>query len=132
LEGHEQGLTFQSYGETFEQLCPYYMSIGMSYDEFWNGDVHMVKAYRKAYELSRRRQNELLWMQGLYVRDALISTVGNMFAGKGSAKQHYPEKPYPITEDQVAEQRERERKAKEERMKAQFASFVESVKNRIG
>lgn len=108
------------------------MSIGMSYDEFWNGDVCAVKAYREAYELNRRHQNELLWLQGLYVRDALISTVGNMFAGRGSAKQKYPEKPYPITEDQVAEQREREQKAKEERMKAQFAAFAESVKKRIG
>lgn len=108
------------------------MSIGMSYDEFWSGDVTRVKAYRKAYELRTRRENELLWMQGIYVRDALNSTVGNMFAGKGSAKQKYPEEPYPITAEQQREIEEKKRRAKEERMKAQFTAFVESVRKRLG
>ena len=107
------------------------MSIGMSYDDFWNGDVSMVKAYRKAYELNRRRQNELLWIQGLYVRDALISTVGNMFAGKGSTKQNYPAEPYPITMEEVAEKQEREAKRKEERLKAEFAAFAERMRNKM-
>ena len=108
------------------------MSIGMSYDDFWNGDVSMVKAYRKAYELRMRRENELLWMQGIYVRDALSSTVVNMFAGKGSAKQKYPDEPYPVTAQQQAEIEEKKRRAKEERMKAQFAAFAESVRKRLG
>ena len=60
------------------------MSIGMTYDEFWNQDVALVRVYRKADELRRRRQNDALWMQGLYIRDALLSTVGNMFSGKNA------------------------------------------------
>ena len=66
------------------------MSIGMSYDEFWNQDVSLVKAYRKADELRRRRQNVVLWLQGVYVREALLSTVGNMLAGKGATPIEYP------------------------------------------
>ena len=79
------------------------MSIGMTYDEFWNQDVAMVRAYRKAHELKRRQQNETLWMQGLYVRDALLATVGNMFADKSSKKNEYPTEPYPVTVEQIAE-----------------------------
>ena len=107
------------------------MSIGMTYDEFWNGNVSMVKAYRKAYDLRRRQENEMLWMQGFYVRDALISTVGNMFAKKGSATQKYPEEPYPITQDEVAEREARKKRAMEERLKAEFALFAKSVQNRL-
>lgn len=107
------------------------MSIGMTYDEFWNGNVSMVKAYRKAYDLRRRHENEMLWMQGFYVRDALISTVGNMFAKKGSATQKYPDEPYPITQDEIAEREARKQRAKEERMKAQFAAFVQSMQKRL-
>ena len=108
------------------------MSIGMSYDAFWNEDVSMVKAYRKADELNRRRQNDLLWMQGIYVRDALLSTIGNMFSKKSSANFNYPREPYPVSMEQKLEAEEKERKAKEARLKAQFAAFAESVKKRIG
>jgi hypothetical protein len=108
------------------------MSIGMSYDEFWNQDVTIVGAYRKADELNRRRQNEVLWLQGLYIRDALISTVGNMFSGKGAKKHEYPGEPYPVTAEQVAEQEEQKRKLAEERMKAEFAAFAAAVARRMG
>lgn len=100
------------------------MSIGMTYDEFWNQDVAMVRAYRKSYELKRRQQNESLWMQGLYIRDALLSTVGNMFAGKGATPIEYPPEPYSITAEQVAEKEEAERRRMEERMKADLMAMA--------
>ena len=99
------------------------MSIGMTYDEFWNQDVAMVRAYRKADELKRRRQNETLWMQGWYIRDALLSTVGNMFADKSSAPIEYPSEPYPVTTEQVAEKKALEHKQMEERMKADMMAI---------
>lgn len=100
------------------------MSIGMTYDEFWNQDVAMVRAYRKADDLKRRRQNETLWMQGWYIRDALLSTVGNMFSGKGSVPIEYPAEPYPVTLEQIAEKKELERKQMEERMKADMMAMA--------
>ena len=100
------------------------MSIGMTYDEFWNQDVAMVGAYRKAHELKRRQQNETLWMQGLYIRDALLSTVGNMFTEKGATPIEYPKEPYSITAEQVAEKEEAERRRMEERMKADLMAMA--------
>ena len=100
------------------------MSIGMTYDEFWNQDVAMVGAYRKAYELRRRQQNELLWLQGIYVRDALMATVGNMFADKSSKKNEYPAEPYPVTNEQVAEREAAENRKMEERMKADLMAMA--------
>ena len=82
------------------------MSIGMSYDEFWNQDVALVRAYRQADDLRRQRQNEMLWMQGVYMRDALLCTVGNMFAGKGATPIEYPQEPYSITATQIAQKKE--------------------------
>ena len=100
------------------------MSIGMTYDEFWNQDVAMVRAYRKSHELKRRQQNEILWMQGLYVRDALVATVGNMFADKGDKKHEYPAEPYPITVEQIAEKEAAENRKTEERMKADIMAMA--------
>jgi hypothetical protein len=34
------------YGETFEKLCGYYMSLGMGYHDYWDGDCEMARYYR--------------------------------------------------------------------------------------
>jgi hypothetical protein len=105
------------------------MSIGMTYDEFWNQSVSMVRAYREADDLRRRKENEVLWMQGVYIREALMSTVCNMF-NKGT-KFEYPKDPYPVTSKQVEEKQERERKRMEERIKADMLAMVERMSKKM-
>lgn len=132
--GGNEGLTFQSYNEIFEQLCPYYMSIGMSYDEFWNGDVSMVKAYRKANELRDKRRNQELWLQGKYIYDALcdVSPLFRFSMKNGTIKpEPYVKEPYPITAAEVRELEEREQREKEERLKAKFMAFAERVREKM-
>jgi hypothetical protein len=107
------------------------MSLGMSYDEFWNQNVDMVRAYRKADEMKRRRENEILWLQGLYVRDALICTVGNMFAGKSGKQYEYPKEPYAITETDIHEREERDNRIKQERIRAEFAAFAARMQKKM-
>lgn len=104
--------------EIFENVFPYYMAMGMSYEEFWYDDPRLVIFYRKADEIRRRRMNEELWLAGIYTAEALSSTVGNMFT-KGQ-KHQYPSEPKPITKDEVEERKLREQKAKEEKIKARF------------
>ena len=130
----DKGLTLQSYTEIFEQLCPYYMSIGMSYDDFWNGDVSMVKAYRKAYELQEKRRNQELWLQGMYFYEALCdaSPLFRFTMKKGTIKpEPYVKEPFPITAAEVREREEREARKKEERMKAAFAVFAEQMRKKM-
>ena len=53
----------------------------------------------------------MAYIQGAYVADALMATVGNMFAGKTSKKHEYPDKPYVLnTEEQRETEAERQRK----------------------
>ena len=130
----DEGLTYKSYTEIFEQLCPYYMSIGMSYDDFWNGDVFMVKAYRTAYELREKRRNQELWLQGMYFYEALCdaSPLFRFSMKKGIIKpEPYLKEPYPITAAEVREREAREAKQREEKIKAGFAIFAESVRKRL-
>lgn len=130
----DKGLTRQSFGEVFEQLCPYYMSIGMSYDEFWNRDVNMVKAYRKAYELREKRRNQEFWMQGMYFYEALCdaSPLFRFSMKKGIIRpEPYLKEPYPITAAEVREREEREARAREERIKAGFAMFAEQIRKKM-
>ena len=50
-----------SYTEIFEQECPFYMSIGMSYDDFWYGDCWVESYYRKAWKLKKEQLTEQFW-----------------------------------------------------------------------
>lgn len=119
-----------SFTEIFEEVWPHFLVMGMSYDQFWDGDPGLVRAYRKADELKRKRQNEQMWLQGIYIAEALSATVGNMFS-KGN-KHKYPSEPFPITQFEMEERKERERQAKMERMKAAFTARALSVNAKLG
>lgn len=110
------------------------MSIGMSYDEFWNGDVSMVKAYRKANELRDKRRNQELWLQGMYFYEALCdaSPLFRFSMKKGIVRpEPYVKEPYPITATEQREREERDARKKEERLKAEFAAFAERMRSKM-
>ena len=132
MEGNEGLKPSITYTETFEQLCPYYMSIGMTYNEFWNEDVNLVEVYRKADELRMKRQNQAAWLQGMYFYEALCDASPLFrFTMKGKVKaEPYAKEPYPITEEEVKEREEKKARLKEERMKAQFEQFVQGMVER--
>lgn len=130
----DEGLTPQTYSEVFNELCPYYMSIGMSYDEFWNGDVSMVAAYRKADELRLKQKNYELWLQGMYMYEALCdaSPLFRFTMKSGTIKpEPYVKEPYPVTAIEAREREERAAKAREERMKAEFAAFAARMQKQM-
>ena len=77
------------------------MSIGMTYDQYWYGDVRMVRAFVEADKLRQKRADEQAWLQGAYVLRALDATVGNMFRSKGQSHAEYPEKPLTYKEQDI-------------------------------
>ena len=119
-----------SFSDLFDEACPLYMAMGMTYAEFWYDDPKIAVAYRKADAIRRKRRNEELWLEGVYTAEALSATVGNMFS-KG-AKHPYPSEPFPITAAEQEERREREEKAKIERIKAKFTAKALKVNASMG
>ena len=87
----------------------------MSYDQYWNDDVWLIWAYREADKIRRKRQNQLLWLQGMYVYDALcdVSPLLHAFAKKGTKATPYRSAPYPLfgekeSNDEHAKEQEKE------------------------
>ena len=106
------------------------MSIGMSYDEFWNQDVSLVEVYRKVAELRDKKKNQELWLQGMYIYEALCDASPLFrFSMQGGAirPEPYVKEPYPVTAADVKEREEREARLKQERIKAEFAAFAERL-----
>ena len=116
---------FLTYTEQFYEVFPYYLSIGMTFDQFWNDDPMLASYYRKATELKVERKNQELWLQGLYIYEALcdVAPIMNAMAKKGTKARPYPEQPYSIT----AAQRKREKEEEERRVANKGKMFMEML-----
>lgn len=93
----------------FDDHFPYYLAMGMSYDQFWRDDPKLVKAYRKAHELRQEWANQDAWLQGMYFYEAIcdVSPVLHAFAKSGTKPLPYPRKPFAFggNEEQEAAQK---------------------------
>lgn len=86
----------------------------MTAAQFWDGDPWLVAAYRRANELTAQKKSEEMWLQGLYIHNAVGTVVENALKKKGAAPLKYLEEPIrviPLTEA------EKEAKAEDERKK---------------
>lgn len=123
----------------FEKICPFYMSIGMTYQEFWFDDLDLPKYYLKAYKIKEKREIEemewTVWEQGLYIYEALCDVSPILRPFSKAKPLPYPEKPFFLgEEDKKQEQKKKELKKKEKEkvdlMRAQifFENWARSTK----
>lgn len=120
-----------TYTERFYELFPYYLSIGMSAEQYWDGDPTLVKYYRKAEAIRTERMNYEKWLQGIYIYEAIcdVSPVLHAFAKKGSKPRPYADKPYAITVDSKKKDDEAREKAVAEKGRAMLESFMKRKNN---
>ena len=120
---------FSTYTEQFYEIFPYYLSIGMTYEQFWNDDPMLCKYYREAEEMRNEKRNQELWLQGMYVYEAIadLSPRLHAFAKKGTKAQPYPDAPYPITK----KQREKIRIEKEKKLFEKGKRFMEALTQQL-
>lgn len=103
----------KTFTDIFEEHFPYYILTGMSYEEYWEMDCRLVIFYRKAEEEKKKTENYNMWLQGLYVYDAILraSPILHAFASKGTKPVDYPSKPYSINEQERKKDEEEKGKA---------------------
>ena len=100
----EQSAEEKTYTDVFNEVCPYYLSIGMTYEQFWYGNPDMVIFYKDAHIMRNKSRNQELWLQGRYFIDAIGACLDK--------KYKYPEQPYdiyPKTRAELEEEAEKQR-----------------------
>ena len=122
-----------TYTEKFYELFPYYLSIGMTSEQYWDGDSTLVKYYRKAEELRNERRNQEMWLQGMYIYEAIcdVSPILHAFAKKGAKPHPYPSKPYAITEKQIQQEREEQERKLFEKGKKFMEAMAASLNKKF-
>lgn len=80
---------------------------------FWHLRPHDLYIIARGKEIALKEQIELhnftAYLQGAYIVEALLATVGNMFSDKHSTKHKYPDEPYDLNLDGDKKGREQER-----------------------
>lgn len=92
------------------------MSIGMSWHDYWYGDVRMVEAYREAHKEKCKQFNAQAHLQAMYFYEALcdVSPVFHAFARKGTKPLEFRAQPYSLFEKEELTPRQKEIQEKNE------------------
>ena len=114
--------------EIFWEAYPAYLTMGMSSDEYWNGDARACRAYRKKREEEIKLEDERLWRQGAYIYNALICVAPYFNSIKPQKPQEYIK---PFTHIQQEIQRKEAEERQVIRGMAAFQAWAEQFnKNR--
>lgn len=116
-----------AYTKTIYNHFPYYLSIGMTEQQYFDGDSCLVIHYRQADKIRKQRQNEFAWIQGMYIYDAILSTSPALRAIGGSEPIPYREEPYPITQEEIEKAEEKRRVATFEAKKAEMIAKAAAI-----
>ena len=112
--------------ELFEECFPFYLAIGMSFAEYWEGDPKLARYYRKAYRIKQDEINNNAWLQGMYVYDAVSTALHNALRGMGKTKpppKDYAKQPYDF-KNKVKSEAEKAKEVEIEQQKA--AAWMEN------
>lgn len=121
--------------KTFEELCPIYMSFGMTYDEYWYGEPYRTKFYRECHKLKVKQKDEELWQQGMYIYEALcdVSPILHAFSKNGTKPLPYRTKPIlsEMEENNVKENKEKEIENARLVARLHFEQWMKNTKKRF-
>ena len=118
----------KTYTEIFEECFPFYLAIGMSSAEYWEGDPKLTQYYRKAYQIKQDEMNNTAWLQGMYIYDAVSTALHNALRGMGKSKppqKDYAKQPYEFKNRVKTEaEKAKEIQIEQEKAAAWMENFV--------
>ena len=122
----------------FNKCCPFFISIGMTYEQFWYGDPTIANAYLEAFKLKEKREAEktkwTTWEQGLYVYEAIcdVSPVLRAFS-KATKPLPYPERPYGPEEKEKEDKKIKELEKERDMYRTQifFQNWAKDMQKRF-
>lgn len=93
----------------------------MSYELYWDGRPELVIPYREADVLKQKRDNNNAWLQGTYIRLAILSAFDK--------KTKYPKKPIEISAPH--EVKRNGLTAKQEKAKASMMAWADRFNQKM-
>lgn len=106
----------------------------MTPEQFWDGDVQLVKFYRKAYEYKKQEWNTQAFLNGLYTYEAILraSPVLHAFAKRGTKPLPYRDAPIELatTKEQADQINARKGKELQDKLAERMAKINNTIRKR--
>lgn len=120
LEPEQEERTWSDY---FDDLCVYYMALGMSYRAFWNGCTNQMHLYERAWKQKRDDENNMLHLQALYLHKTLANYAEVFVHAKDAKILPFDKYPLPLDAKQkekydAMREEDKEREARESMIKS--------------
>lgn len=131
LSPSEEDKLSKSVVEIFDDQCAYYISLGMTYTEYWDGDAMMPRFYRQAEELKRRRENFNAWLQGAYVYEAIRDLAPSINPLTKARSKPYRDTVIPMLPSEIKEHEEKKKKERYEENLARFKGLAQQINEAI-
>lgn len=120
------------YREICERVCPFYMSLGMTYDEFWYGEADRVIFYREAEKLKQRDRNYDLWLMGRYIYETILDCAPTLNPmSKDGNPVPYMSDPIPLTKEDAERIKKKEEARKLKESQEAFKRMMEQMNKRF-
>ena len=123
------------YGDIFDELLPHYIVMGMTPEQFWDGESGSYKAYREAYRMRIENEQKLAdrqnWYLGQYIISVLNMTpllVAGLNVKPTTQLPGYPDKPF-LEKAEEQKKEEVRKKNEEDQMMRAMAMFQQFAKN---
>lgn len=112
------------YRQVMNEWFPYYLALGMTYEQYWHSDPYLTVYYQKAKKMKFDYDNQMAWINGLYIYDAVSAIVFNTWCRKeGEQCKNYANKPYEFDETKQEEEIKREAEVQAEAWMRNFVNF---------
>ena len=113
----------------FDRLLPEYMAMGMTYDEYWDGEYGTKRSCRKAFRIRMENEQKIAdrnyWYMGQYVMAAIQASqfiIPGINMKKGASLPDYPDKPFLMKQEEL-KQEEARKQHEEDQSKLAMAMF---------
>ena len=118
---------------TFYEAEGFYLALGMTYEQYWDGDATMTRAYKKAHEFKRQERNEELWLQGLYIYEAIarLAPILRMSTKKNVKAEPYLEEPYKLKVEKTEREEEQEERDNYAKMLSKVRVFATDTNSKF-
>lgn len=100
------------------EWLPQAITLGISFNDFWDMNPHIINIYSMAHKIEVKEKNAFMHLQGIYMRDAILSSICNAFKGKGQEPYEYPKEPYDLSANTELTEKE-----KDEQIELLFANL---------
>jgi len=144
LTEEEPGETVhRTYGDIFDELFPHYLLMGMTPEQYWDGENELKPAYLKAYRLRIENEQRMAdrnnWFMGQYlirVLHAVPLLVGGLNVKPSTRLPEYPDKPFLETAEEQKNEDVRKKREEDQSMLAMammqeaFARFNKNFEKR--